>query len=62
MEKSMRYSVWQSVKVKTEDHPRAGQAGTVHTVNPKHPDEVVVKFDSGDTEAVEVKDLEALSF
>ena len=56
----MRYSVWQSVKVANQDHPRSGQAGTVHTVNPAHPDEVVVKFDSGDTEAVEVKDLQAL--
>lgn len=56
----MRFNVWQSVKVLTEDHPHAGQAGTVHTVNPAHPDEVVVKFDSGDTEAVEVKDLQAL--
>lgn len=57
----MRYSVWQSVKVSNQDHPRDGQAGTVHTVNPAHPDEVVVKFDAdGSTEAVSVNDLQAL--
>jgi hypothetical protein len=57
----MRYSVWQSVKVANQDHPRDGQAGTVHTVNPAHPDEVVVKFDAdGSTEAVSVNDLQAL--
>ncbi len=57
----MRFNVWQSVKVKTEDHPRTGQAGTVHTVSPEHPDEVVVKFDvDSSTEAVNVNDLQAL--
>jgi hypothetical protein len=57
----MRYSVWQSVKVSNLDHARAGQAGTVHTVSPAHPDEVVVKFDEdGSLEAVKVEDLQAL--
>ncbi|WP_310611654.1 hypothetical protein [Limnohabitans sp.] len=56
----MRYSIWQSVKVANQDHPRDGQAGTVQTVNHAHPDEVVVKFDNGDIEAVAVADLQAL--
>jgi hypothetical protein len=56
----MRYSAWQPVIIKNEDHPRHGQAGTVHTVNPEKPDEVVVKFDNGDIEVVKVTDLQAL--
>ena len=55
------FNVWQSVKVKTEGHPREGQAGVVHTVSPEHKDEVVVKFDTDSSlEAVNVNDLQAL--
>lgn len=39
-----RFSVWNPVIVQGE-HPRAGQAGVVHAVNPATPDEVAVKFD-----------------
>ncbi len=56
----MRLSVWQSVKVSNPEHPRVGQAGTVQTVSPAHPDEVVVEFDNGDIESTLVKDLEVL--
>lgn len=55
------FNVWQSVKVKTEDHPRAGQAGTVQETNPNNKDEVIVKFDSdGHLVSISVNDLQAL--
>ena len=55
------FNVWQSVKVKTEGHAREGQAGTVKTVNPSHPDEVVVQFDvDSSLESVNKADLQAL--
>lgn len=55
------YSIWQSVKVTNDQHPRVGQAGTVHATNPHHPDEVVVKFDVDEQqEAVAVADLVGL--
>jgi len=57
----MRFDVWQSVKVTKEDHPRTGQAGTVHATSPAHPDEVQVKWDSdGTIESVSVDDLTVL--
>lgn len=56
------FEVWTPVKVVTEDHPRAGTAGTVQQVNRVvHPDAVVVKFDlDGTEEAVNLVDLKAL--
>lgn len=55
------FQVWQSVKVNNEQHPRVNQAGTVVATNPKHTDEVVVKFDAdGQQEAVAVADLVGL--
>jgi hypothetical protein len=57
--------VWQSVKA-APGHARGGegpkgegaQAGTVFAVDPKKPDEVVVKWDTdGVTEAVDVANL-----
>jgi len=58
------FPVWTAVKVKTakEDHDREGQAGVVHATNrDKHPDLVVVRFDSDNTcEEVSVTDLVAL--
>jgi hypothetical protein len=55
------FQIWQSVKVQNDQHPRAGQAGVVHATNPKHPDEVVVKFDlDASQEAVAVADLVSL--
>lgn len=41
----MKYDVWTSVKVKNEEHPRAGQAGTVYATSPDHPEETAVRFD-----------------
>lgn len=37
-------NVWQSVKVKNTDHPRAGEAGIVFAI-PADPLQVVVRFD-----------------
>lgn len=56
------FSVWTSVKVKNEEHSRAGTAGSVHATNVEtHPDEVQVKFDAdGTIESVLVADLQAL--
>lgn len=55
------FSVWQSVKVKSESHSRAGQAGTVQATNPAKPDDVVVKFDTdGQLESVACADLAPL--
>ncbi len=55
------FSVWTSVKVKTENHERTGEAGTVHATNPAHPDEVAVKFDrDSEIVAVAVTDLQPL--
>lgn len=55
------FQVWQSVKVIAEGHARQGQAGTVHAVDPKHPEEVAVKFDlDGQVQAVAVTDLQVL--
>ena len=53
--------VWQSVKVKTADHPREGQAGIVFSINPEDPDQVGVRFDADRiVELVAVADLVAL--
>lgn len=53
--------VWMSVQVKNTDHPRAGQAGIVHTVDKTKPDQVGVKFDSdGQIQLVDVADLKQL--
>lgn len=41
-------------------HARHMQAGQVFATNPDHPDEVAVKFDSGEVEAVQVTDIRAL--
>lgn len=41
----MKYDVWTSVKVKNEEHPRAGQAGTVYATSPDNPEETAVRFD-----------------
>lgn len=55
------FSVWTSVKVKTEGVERSGEAGIVHATSPAHPDEVTVKFDSDAAlVAVAVADLQAL--
>ncbi len=55
------FDVWALVKVKKEEHPRAGQAGTVYAVSPKHPDEVAVRFDADETVVlVAVADLQRL--
>lgn len=54
------YSIWTPVKVTNAMHARAEQAGTVFATNPDHPDEVAVKFDSGEVEAVNVTDIKAL--
>ncbi|CAN7410794.1 hypothetical protein [Acidovorax sp. LjRoot194] len=56
-----RFSVWTAVQVIGEEHPRKGQAGVVHAVNPSITDEVAVKFDSdGVVLVVAVADLKAL--
>lgn len=56
-----RFSVWNAVQVSNEAHPRMGQAGVVHAVNPNVPDEVAVRFDvDGQIVAVNVADLRAL--
>lgn len=53
--------VWQSVKVKNENHPRAGQAGVVHAVDKDHPEEVAVRFDvDQQVQLVDVADLQGL--
>lgn len=55
-----RFSVWNPVIVQGE-HPRAGQAGVVHAVNPATPDEVAVKFDlDGIVVVIDVASLKAL--
>jgi len=57
----MRYDVWTSVKVKNEEHPRAGQAGTVYATSPDHPDETAVRFDADSAVVVvDTADLQAL--
>jgi len=56
-----QYSVWDQVKVSNNKHPRKGQAGVVHAVNPAVPDEVAVRFDSdGSVVAMNVADLQSL--
>ncbi|WP_312129361.1 hypothetical protein [Diaphorobacter nitroreducens] len=56
-----RFSVWSPVQVTNEDHPRFGQAGIVHAVNPAVPDEVAVRFDvDSQVVAVAVADLKGL--
>jgi len=56
-----RFSVWTAVQVIGEEHPRKGQAGIVHAVNPAVTDEVAVKFDSdGVVIVMAVADLKAL--
>jgi len=56
-----RFSVWQAVQVVGEEHPRKGQAGVVHAVNPAVTDEVAVKFDTDAVVIVmAVADLKAL--
>lgn len=53
--------VWQSVKVKTADHPREGQAGIVFSTNEADPSQVGVRFDIDRVvELVNVSDLVAL--
>lgn len=61
-ESEFMYNVWQGVKVKTETHPRFGEAGTVYrTDRQDHPDKVVVQFDlDGSLESVDLIDLGAL--
>lgn len=55
------FEVWQSVKVKGTDHPRAGEAGIVHAVDKDQPTEVAVRFDSDhQVQLVAVADLEIL--
>lgn len=55
-------SVWNQVKVINKDHSRLDEAGVVHAVDPKNPDEVVVQFDvDGRREAVAVADLQVLA-
>lgn len=55
-----RFSVWNPVIVSGE-HPRAGQAGVVHAINPATPDEVAVKFDLDSIVVVmDVSQLKAL--
>lgn len=56
-----RFSVWTAVIVTGEEHPRKGQAGVVHAVNPNTNDEVAVKFDADSIVVVmAVADLKAL--
>lgn len=56
-----RYSVWTPVMVIGEEHPRKGQAGVVHALNPAVTDEVAVKFDSDSVVVVmNIADLKAL--
>lgn len=56
-----RFSVWNNVQVKNEEHPRFGQAGPVFATNPAKPDEVAVKFDiDGVVLVVPCDDLKAL--
>lgn len=58
----MKFRVWQSVKVTTEDHPRTGLAGIVCGVNRTKPEQVEVEFDiDGVRELVNVADLTALA-
>ena len=53
--------VWQSVKVKNDTHPRAGEAGVVHAVDKAHPNEVAVRFDlDQQVQLVDVADLQGL--
>ncbi len=59
----MGYSfvVWQSVTVTDQDHPRAGQAGTVQENAREGASTVKVKFDvDGSIEAVKVEALQVL--
>lgn len=56
-----RFSVWTAVIVSGEEHPRKGQAGVVHAINPSVLDEVAVKFDADSVVlVVNVADLKAL--
>lgn len=56
-----RFSVWTAVVVIGEEHPRKGQAGVVHAINPAVTDEVAVKFDLDSVVVVmNVNDLKAL--
>lgn len=52
--------VWTPVSVKSEGHARFGQAGIVFAVDPDNLEEVVVRFDDGQREAVKIADLKAL--
>ena len=56
------FSVWTPVKVRSEEHERAGEAGLVWKINrQKMPDHVVVKWDTdGTEESVAVADLSEL--
>lgn len=56
------FDVWKAVQVVNPANARNGEAGTVFATNrEKHPDDVVVKFDSDNTtESVPVADLKAL--
>ena len=56
------FSVWTPVKVRSETHERAGEAGLVWKINrAKMPDHVVVKWDTdGTEEAMAVADLAEL--
>lgn len=54
------FSVWTSVQVTNALHARHMQTGQVFATHPEHHDEVAVKFDSGEVEAVDVTDIRAL--
>lgn len=57
------FSVWTSVKVKSDTHERTGEAGLVWKINrTKMPDHVVVKWDTdGTEETMPIVDLAELS-
>lgn len=57
------FNIWTPVKVKTEGHPRFGQAGTVQAIDPKQSDSVGVKFDQdGVIEVVQLADLQSIGY
>lgn len=57
------FSVWTPVKLRSETHERAGDAGLVWKINrAKMPDHVVVKWDiDGTEESVAIADLAELA-
>lgn len=56
-----RFNVWDSVQPIADDHPRAGQAGTVHAIDPDKPDVVQVKWDlDGVIESVATESIRVL--